>query len=180
MRIIAGTAKGRRLRSLGGETRPMTDRVREGVFSSLAALVPGAGVLDLFAGTGSIGLEALSRGAASVIFVERSRRALQVLRSNIAAVDLGGKVVGGDVESFLSGPPTEDFDLAFVDPPYDLSLPSVQSILDRLAPWLAGEATVVLHRRAGSPPAKAPAGLTMVDRRRYGDSEITRMKKEAT
>ncbi len=180
MRIIAGAAKGRRLRSIGGATRPMTDRVREGVFSSLGERVVGARVADLFAGTGSIGLEALSRGAESVLFVERSHAALRVLRSNVAAVGLGGRVVAGDVGASLDASAGLVFDLAFVDPPYALSLASVQSILDRLAPRLAGGGIVVLHRRAGSPPAAAPEGMAVVDRRRYGDSEITRMVKEAT
>jgi 16S rRNA (guanine966-N2)-methyltransferase len=178
MRIIAGIARGRRLRSLSGETRPMTDRVREGVFSALGSMVDGAVVLDLFAGTGAIGLEALSRGAATVVFVERSRRALRVLRSNIDAVGLGGEVAAGDVDRYLESP-GRDFDLAFVDPPYSISLASVQATLGRLVPRLAGDATVVLHRRVGTTP-DAPAGLTMVDQRRYGDSEITRMVKEAS
>jgi len=176
MRIIAGTAKGRRIRSLGGETRPMTDRVREGVFSSLGRLVAGADVVDLYAGTGAVGLEALSREASSVVFVERSRRALEVLRANVAAVGLGGTVVAGDVERFLRETAGE-FTLGFVDPPYAASLASVQTVLGLLARRLAPGATVVLHRRAGTGPEQVE-GLRITDRRRYGDSEITRLVKE--
>jgi len=179
MRIISGTAGGRRLRSLGGTTRPMMDRAREGLFSSLGAAVAGSRVLDLFAGTGSLGLEALSRGAAAAVFVERDRRALGVLRANVAAVGLGGEVVASDVGPFLERPGPA-FDLAFVDPPYALSLASVESVLEALLPHLAGGAVIVLHRRAGEDEVAPPGGVVVVDRRRYGDTEITRMVKEAT
>jgi 16S rRNA (guanine966-N2)-methyltransferase len=179
MRIIAGTAGGRRLRSLGGATRPMMDRAREGLFSSLGEAVAGARVLDLYAGTGSLGLEALSRGAASAVFVERDRRALSVLRSNVESVGLGGDVVPSDVGAFLERPgPLSD--LVFVDPPYGRSLASVESVLEALLPHLAGGAVIVLHRRAGGDGVAPPAGVVVVDRRRYGDTEITRMVKEAT
>jgi 16S rRNA (guanine966-N2)-methyltransferase len=179
MRIIAGVAGGRRLRSLGGATRPMMDRAREGLFSSLGAVVAGSRVLDLFAGTGSLGLEALSRGAASAVFVERDRKALDVLQANVAALGLGGEVVAAEVGAFLERPGAP-FDLAFVDPPYALSLASVESVLEALLPHLAGGAVIVLHRRAGEDGMAPPAGAVVVDRRRYGDTEITRMVKEAT
>ena len=177
MRIITGLAKGRRLAApRGGGTRPMTDRAKEGVFSSLGASVAGARVLDLFAGSGSLGLEALSRGAAEAVFVERARPALAALRANLATVGLGGRVVAADVDAYLdaaAGP----FDLAFVDPPYALSLASVERTLGKLAPRLAAGAVVVLHRRAGEGPGPLP-GLAVIDRRRYGDTEITRLVKE--
>jgi 16S rRNA (guanine966-N2)-methyltransferase len=177
MRIIAGLAKGRRLQApRDGGTRPMTDRAREGVFSSLGEKVCGARVADLYAGSGSLGLEALSRGAAAVVFVERSRGALAALRANLGAVGLGGEVVAGEVSDYLAravGP----FDLAFVDPPYALPLASVKQVLDALARRLAEGGTVVLHRRAGE-GLTPPAGLVVTDRRRYGDSEITRLVKE--
>lgn len=179
MRIIAGTARGRRLRSLGGSTRPMMDRAREGLFSSLGVAVAGSQVLDLYAGTGSLGLEALSRGAESAVFVERDRRALGVLRANVAAVGLGGTVVAAEVSAFLERPGGR-FDLAFVDPPYALSLASVASVLEALLPHLATGAVIVLHRRAGEDGPEPPDGVVVVDRRRYGDTEITRMVKEAT
>jgi len=179
MRVIAGLAKGRRLLApRDGGTRPMTDRAREGVFSSLGSAVPGARVLDLYAGSGSLGLEALSRGAVSVVFVERGRAALAVLRANVAAVGLGGDVVAGDVAVYL-GRAAGPFDLAFVDPPYALALASVEQVLGGLVHLLAAGGTVVLHRRAGEGLAP-PAGLEVTDRRRYGDSEITRLVKEGT
>ncbi|MDH5372871.1 MAG: 16S rRNA (guanine(966)-N(2))-methyltransferase RsmD, partial [Acidimicrobiia bacterium] len=120
MRIIAGHAKGRRLRSPHGlATRPMMDRVREALFSSLGARIPGSRVLDLYAGSGSLGLEALSRGAESSVFVEQGRAALDALRENVEMIGLDGVVVAVDVASFLRSTP-EQFDVVFVDPPYAL------------------------------------------------------------
>jgi 16S rRNA (guanine966-N2)-methyltransferase len=176
MRIIAGVAKGRRLLAPRAGTRPMMDRAREGLFSSLGERVAGARVLDLYAGSGSLGLEALSRGAASVVFVERDRAALAVLRANVAAVGLGGEVVGGEVDAYLSRA-AGSYDLVFVDPPYALPLASVQSTLARLLGLLAAGGDVVLHRRVGEGLGRLP-GLTVIDRRRYGDTEITRLVKE--
>ena len=101
MRIIAGAARGRRLVGPPGQTtRPMTDRVRESLFSSIAAWLPDGVVLDLYAGTGSMGLEALSRGAKEVTFVEKDRNALDALRKNVDAVGLGGRIISGDVDRF--------------------------------------------------------------------------------
>jgi 16S rRNA (guanine966-N2)-methyltransferase len=178
VRIIAGAAKGLRLRTPAGPgTRPMMDRVREALFSSLGAAVDGAVVLDLFAGSGSLGLEALSRGAASAVFVERSRAAIAALQSNVAAVGLGGEVVASDVEAFLAGD-SGRYHLVFVDPPYAAGLASVARILALLAPRLADDAVVVLHRRAGDAEPVVPEGLGVVDRRSYGDAEITRLAKE--
>ena len=176
MRVIAGLAKGRPLRAPGEGTRPMMDRVREALFSSLGPRVAEAAVLDLYAGSGSIGLEALSRGAERVVFVERGRRALAALRRNLEAVGLGGEVVAGDVGSYLEGC-TDTFDLVFVDPPYDRPLASVEEVLGRVVTLLRAGGVVVVHRRAGSGAPEVP-GLEVVDRRRYGDTEITRLQIE--
>jgi 16S rRNA (guanine966-N2)-methyltransferase len=178
MRIIAGEAKGRRLRSpRGSGTRPMMDRVREAVFSSLGGAVVDARVLDLYAGAGTLGLEALSRGARSVVFVESADTALRALRDNVELVGLGGSIVASDVASFLETD-TGVFDLAFVDPPYDVPLPSVQHLLGLLADRLAGGAAVVLHRRSGSGDPSLPPGVSITGRRRYGTAEIIRLAKE--
>ncbi len=155
----------------------MMDRVKEAVFSSLGDRVRGAVVLDLYAGSGSLGLEALSRGAAAATFVEWSRSARAALSANVAAVGLGGDVVPARVEDYLErpGPPV---DLAFVDPPYALPLPSVEHVLALLERRLADGAVVVLHRRAGTGEATPPPGMEIADRRRYGDAEVTRLVKE--
>jgi 16S rRNA (guanine966-N2)-methyltransferase len=179
MRIIAGIAKGRPLTApKGPRPRPMMDRAKEAIFSMLAPEVVDARVLDLYAGSGSMGLEALSRGAADVVFVESWREAVKTLRANLTSVGLGGEIVVATVEDWLRRA-TGRFDIAFVDPPYDLPLPSVEEVLGLLAPRLSDGATVVVHRRSGSGEVASPAGLTVVDRRRYGDAEITRLMKEA-
>ena len=176
MRVIAGLAKGRVLRAPGEGTRPMMDRVREALFSSLGARVEGAGVLDLYAGSGSLGLEALSRGADRVVFVERGRRAIAALQANVAAVGLGGEIVRADVAAFVDGA-AGPFDLVFVDPPYDLPLASVEEVLGGVARLLRAGGVVVVHRRAGTGLPSVP-GLELVDRRRYGDTELTRFAHE--
>ncbi len=178
MRIIAGRARGRTLSGpKGSGTRPMTDRVREALFSSLGDRVVEARVLDLYAGSGSLGLEALSRGARSVVFVERAREALTALRRNAAAVGLGGEIVADDVERFLERT-GGSFDLVFVDPPYGLSLASVEEVLAKLEPRLEPGALVVLHRRAGEEPPEVTGLLVQVDERTYGDSRLWRYLKE--
>ena len=175
MRIIAGIAKGRRLQGPPGlTTRPFPDRAREAVFSSLGEAVVAAAVLDLFAGTGSLGLEALSRGAATATFVEHDGAALRVLRRNIEAVGLGGTVVAVDVERFVRRPGGR-YDLAFVDPPYDLPLASVVRTLEGLEPAMVNGGVVVVHRRRGGEPPD-PRGFTLVDHRRYGDAEVWRLQ----
>lgn len=182
MRIIAGAAKGRRLVGPKGmTTRPMTDRAKEGLFSSIRAAVTSAQVLDLYAGSGSLGLEALSRGAAGAVFVEKNRAALSALRSNIEAVGLGGEVVAADVMTALraGGPLTTraPFDLVFVDPPYPDSVTSVEATLAALVPRLTDGALVVLHRRAGERPPEVE-GLAVAGERTYGSAKLWRLVKE--
>jgi 16S rRNA (guanine966-N2)-methyltransferase len=155
----------------------MTDRTKEAVFSSLGAAVVDATVLDLFAGSGSLGLEALSRGAAAATFVERDRKALAALRANVDAVGLGGDVVARDVARYLAAPPAS-CDLAFVDPPYALPLASVSEILERLEHWMTAGGTVVVHRRWGEEPPARIGSLELSQRRRYGDADIWRFAKE--
>ncbi len=178
MRVIAGLAKGRRLTSPGAATRPLTDRAKEALFSALGGLIPGARVLDLYAGSGSLGIEALSRGAGDATFVERDAAALRALRANLAAVDLGGRVVGGAVERFLDREAGE-FDLAFVDPPWEHSLASVETVLANVDRLLAAEATTVVHRRTGEQPPAGPAGWSAPVRRSYGDTVLWTFQRQA-
>jgi 16S rRNA (guanine966-N2)-methyltransferase len=178
VRVIAGAAKGRRLKSPPGDaTRPMMDRVKEAIFSSLGAAVHGTRVLDLYAGSGSLGLEALSRGADSATFVEWRRDVARVLRENIEMIGLGGVVIAEKVEDHLKKPGIP-VDLAFVDPPYDLALPSVEQVLGLLTRRLADGAIVVLHRRVGTGEPALPPGVEATGRRRYGDAEVTMLTKE--
>lgn len=120
MRVIAGSAKGVPLAAVPGEsTRPITDRVKESLFDILGELVIDARVLDLFAGTGAVGIEALSRGAREAVFVERDRRALSTIRRNLATTRLAERatVVAGDAFAYVARPPAEPFDLIYIAPP---------------------------------------------------------------
>lgn len=124
MRVITGTARGRRLKELEGlETRPTTDRVKEGLFNILQFDIEGRKVLDLFAGTGQLGIECLSRGAASAVFVERRSDAVKLIRDNLKTTELteNARVVAGDSMEYLKGL-REKFDLIFLDPPYAAGL----------------------------------------------------------
>ena len=179
MRIIAGEHKGRRLLGPKGcGTRPITDRVKTALFSILGPAVEDAVVVDLFAGTGSIGLEALSRGARSCCFAERGRMALQRLRANIDLVGLGGRcrIWRGDVFAHLRGWLGElggPVDLAFVDPPYDLVAgprwqAANEKIFDPLAEKLAGQGLVVFRCRRNIPTPAAFGLLCVRERRDYG------------
>ncbi|GEE02391.1 methyltransferase [Gordonia spumicola] len=174
-RIIAGEFRGRRLGVPADTTRPTSDRVREAVFSMLGARLDldGLRVADLYAGTGALGLEAVSRGAASAVLVEADRRAAKVIRDNIATCRAGGRarVVDRSVESFLSasaGP----FDLVFIDPPYDLATDDVDTVLRLLVPSLSDDAWVLVERGARSVPISWPDGLDEVSSKKYGDSVV--------
>lgn len=178
MRIIAGVAKGRLLDTPREGTRPMTGRARESLFSILARRLEGASVLDLYAGSGSLGLEALSRGACEAIFVERERGATAVLAANIERVGLGGRVKTTDVVSYLRSAHAR-FDLVFVDPPYrddDVGVLATLQLLDRV---LEPSGMVVMQRQARS-SVGLPDFLCRVDERRYGDAVITMMERVNT
>ncbi|GAC1442720.1 MAG: 16S rRNA (guanine(966)-N(2))-methyltransferase RsmD [Mycobacteriales bacterium] len=172
-RIIAGQARGRRLKvPNGGVTRPTSDRAREGLFSSLQSLgdVEGSRVLDLFAGSGALGLEALSRGAVSATFVEDDPHALNAIRDNLAAARLpGGHVVPMKVELFLAAAPAPRYDVAFLDPPYGVD---VRSALSALVAWLADDAVVAVERQTRGPALSWPEGLRAERSRRYGEATL--------
>jgi len=180
MRIIGGVARSRRLIAPPGQTtRPMTDRIRESLFSSIAAWLPQSVVLDLYAGTGSMGLEALSRGASSATFVERNREALAALQTNLDTVGLGGTVVAGEVDRFLDRA-RGSFDVAFVDPPYAVALPSLVETMTKLSPLLAHDGIAIVHRRAGETAPDSIDDLFLVDERKYGSAVLWRYAKEQT
>lgn len=187
-RIIAGSARGRRLRTPPGDTtRPTADRVREALFSSLEAELggwDGIRFLDLYAGSGAVGLEALSRGAAAATLVEQDRRALGVLRANVATLGLpGAQVLAGPVERVVAHPPAPGaggsgapggFDVVFADPPYPLASGEVDAVVAALVAhgWLATEALVVVERgRRGEELRFAPP--VVVERTRsYGEATL--------
>lgn len=174
MRVIAGTAGGRRLVTPKGRaTRPTADRVREAVFSSLQPALPGARVLDLFAGSGALAIEALSRGAAAATLVESARPAVAAIRTNLETAGVADRatVVAAALPGALArceGP----FDLLLADPPYDLDREVLGEVLDRATALLAAGAEVRLEQptRAGDPPW--PEGLIAGRVRHYGDTAI--------
>ena len=156
----------------------MMDRVREAVFSALGP-ISGFRVLDLYAGAGTLGLEALSRGAVAATLVEADPRTAAVATANIEVVGLGGEVVKAEVDAFLKRD-DGSYDLVFVDPPFALKQAELAKTLGNLEPRLAAAAVVVVHRRAdGGDPAPWPDQWRVIDRRAYGDSEITRLEKES-
>lgn len=178
MRIIAGLAKGRRIAAPPSGTRPMTGRARESLFAILGERIEGADVLDLYAGSGSLGLEALSRGAASVVFVERSRKASRIIAENIEAVGLGGTVVTAPAATVVERMDTR-FDVIFIDPPYRDADHEVAALVGALERVLAERGLVIVHRQSSS-SIEAPEFLTCTDERRYGDAVVTMMERPAT
>jgi 16S rRNA (guanine966-N2)-methyltransferase len=176
-RIISGTAGGRRLKVPRAGVRPTGDRAREALFNSLKSLVDlrGAAVLDLYAGSGALGLEALSRGAGSVLFVESAPGVLPVLKENLAAVGLpGGHVIAGSVPTVVRGAPRGAVDLVLADPPYTTPVEEVQEVLRALVSrgWLAPGAVVVVERSSREEPWEWPTPLTGLRDRRYGEAQL--------
>jgi 16S rRNA (guanine966-N2)-methyltransferase len=178
-RVIAGAAGGRRLAVPPGQsTRPTSDRAREGLFGTvLSELGPmdGKHVLDLYAGSGAIGLEALSRGAESVLLVESDARTAGVIKANVRAVGIpGAQVVTSRVERFLAGQPRRAYDLVFADPPYAVTAAEITKILTLLAAagarWLADGALVVVERATRSGDLDWPPGYNPGKYRRYGEA----------
>ncbi|AKU16361.1 16S rRNA (guanine(966)-N(2))-methyltransferase RsmD [Luteipulveratus mongoliensis] len=174
-RIIAGTVGGRRLTTPPGDgTRPTSDRVRESLFSRLEHLeaLRGATVLDLYAGSGALGLEAASRGATSVTLVESDRKAAKVIQRNISDLDLSQcRVRAETVERALAGAPAEGtVDLLLADPPYDVPPEALDGVLELAIPWLAADALLVVERSSHSPEPTWPADVELIGPRRYGDT----------
>lgn len=177
-RIVAGSARGRRLKvPRGTSTRPTSDRVREALFSALSASFgdfAGLRVLDLYAGSGALGLEALSRGAAHCLLVESDVRAAGVIRANVSLVGLpGAVVVQAPVERVLLEPPDQPYDLLVADPPYALSTPALSGVLAALTRgWLASDAVVVVERDRRGPPVVWPEGIAATRERSYGETTL--------
>jgi 16S rRNA (guanine966-N2)-methyltransferase len=206
VRVISGELRGRRFTApKGTATRPTSDRVREAVFSIIADHVPGARVLDLFAGSGAMAIEALSRGAASAVLVESDRHTLRVLEHNLFELGLSGRAstLCAPVERFLAaspppghalaadggpaanasappkGPSTGPFDLIFADPPYRIGPALAAGILTDVARrgWMSPGALIVWEHAAGAPP-EAPDGIRLAKTRRYGDTQISIFEEE--
>ena len=172
MRVIAGRLKGRRLETPTWEgLRPTSDKLRETLFNILAPRIEGARVLDGFAGTGAVGIEALSRGAAHVTFVEKAPRAVALVRANLAACGIEGgyTIEQSDVVAALRGS-RDAFDLILLDPPYDL--PHVGDVLEAASSRLAAGGLLVLERATRREPGEPPRLLRVRDVK-SGDSSLT-------
>ncbi len=176
-RIIGGTAGGRRLQTpTGDKTRPTSDRVREALFSALESWcgsLHDLRVLDLYAGSGALGLEAWSRGAAAVTFVESDRRTAALISTNAGV--LGCRVAdvrAASVASTLAGTPPAPYDVVLSDPPYPLSEEELAADLEALQAWLAPDALVVVERSRRSPEPTWPAGIEAGRSKRYGETTL--------
>lgn len=177
MRVVAGSARGRRLAVPPGTgTRPTSDRTREAVFGRLDAwdVVVDARVLDLFCGSGALALEALSRGAASAVGVEADRSAARVAASNARTLGLPLQVVHDRAQRWLERPVEDDdrLDLVLLDPPYELAEPVLAGLLRAVASRCAPGAVVVLERSARSPDPTWPDGLLALQPRTYGETRV--------
>ena len=182
MRVITGTARGRRLLELEGlETRPTTGKVKEGVFSALQFDIEGRRVLDLFAGTGQMGIECLSRGAASAVFVDRRKDAFEVVKKNLALTGLTdrARVVHGDSQDFIART-SETFDLVFLDPPYASGL--LEEILSRITTpgfdILEPYGIIVAEHPAEKTLPALPPPYCSLRTYRYGKIAVTLFRRE--
>lgn len=178
MRVISGHYRGRRLKSLSGSTiRPTADRVKEAMFNILAHAPKCAKVLDLYAGSGALGIEAISRGAQSVVFVDDNHRALDVLRQNLThcKIDRNADVIRWDIAQNLDCLKRyqRQFDLVFMDPPYHRNL--VEITLQRLllTGCVADNVTIVAEHESGCPIKMPENSLLLIDSRRYGSTQLS-------
>jgi 16S rRNA (guanine966-N2)-methyltransferase len=176
-RIVAGSAGGRRLQVPPKVTRPTSDRVREALFNALEVVLDleGLRVLDLYAGSGALGFEALSRGAATATFVEADRKAADVLRKN--ANDLHfpeAKVIARPAEAVVATPPDEPYDLIFADPPYAITDAQLTKVLDGLVlnAWTAPGTLLIVERASRSPRPLWPSPVESLRDKRYGDTTL--------
>jgi 16S rRNA (guanine(966)-N(2))-methyltransferase RsmD len=179
-RIVAGRLGGRRISAPAGpHTRPTSDRVREALFSALESMTDlrGARFADLYAGSGAVGLEALSRGAVQVLLVEADPRAGRVIRGNIDALDAApaARLAPGKVAQVLAaGPPDGPYDVVFADPPYAVPEEEITAMLAALVDggWLAADAVVVVERSSRGPEINWVPGITGERSRRYGETTL--------
>lgn len=178
MRVITGTARGRRLETLPGEdTRPTGEKVKEGLFSAIQFEIEGRRVLDLFAGSGQLGIEALSRGAAGCVFVDRSREAVEVIRRNLKAANLtqNTQVLNLDADAYLQRP-GDRFDLVFLDPPYASGLQ--EPMLQKVGPLVNDGGAVICESDGSQTLPETVGGLSLRRTYRYGRVALWLYRKQ--
>lgn len=176
-RIISGSARGRTLKVPASGTRPTSDRVRESIFNSLQHRLGNwyeLRVLDLYAGSGAFGLEALSRGAAAATAVEKVASAAAVIKANATTIGLPLTVVTSSVESFVTRGTASTFDVVFIDPPYELASSAIEDLLGGLIEhgFLSEDSVIVIERSARSEPISLPEPLTEADMRTHGETIV--------
>lgn len=173
-RIVAGAAGGRRLKVPPKGTRPTSERVREALFSSLESMMDldGARVLDLYAGSGALGFEALSRGAGHATFVESDRRAAEVLKSNAKDLGFAGVMIANRTAEAYATTEGEKFDVVFADPPYAVTDDELAKVLHGLRHRLAPDAVLVVERASRSGEPAWPDGVEPLRAKRYGDTAV--------
>ena len=178
MRVITGTARGRKLNTLEGrEVRPTTDQVKEAMFSIIQFDIEGRRVLDLFAGTGQLGIECLSRGADSVVFIDQSREAVKIIKENLKACGLSAPVLQQEALSYLHG--CGSFDLIFVDPPYDSGLYEPVLNVINSVDILSDGGIIVCESRRETPMPELAAPYQKRREYRYGKVKLTLYVKES-
>lgn len=178
MRIIAGSAKGRIIKAPAGmATRPTSDKVREAIFSSIGDIVSGSLVLDLFAGSGALGLEALSRGARKTIFVDFSLKAIKTINSNLANLDFAdsAEVKRQKAERFLDGYNNEPFNLIFLDAPYKIGLINLAAIVQSALKLLDKEGLMIVEHDA---KVKLSEKFPVIKSKKYGQTMISYLEKD--
>ena len=179
MRVISGEYRGTKLDAPEGlSTRPTIDRVKEGIFSSIGFQVPGARVLDLFAGSGQMGIESLSRGAKSCTFIDRDRKAVAVINGNIKRCGIkdGVKVYNTTAEAFL-GRNREHFDIVFLDPPYSNEI--LEKIIPAVYDILEDNGIIIAESELGWSLKKEISGLVEITKYKYGKVQVTKFQKES-
>lgn len=181
-RVISGSAKGKRLNSVPGDVvRPITDRVKESLFNILRADLPGCAFLDLFGGTGSVGIEALSRGASYARFIERYKPAVRAIRENLALTNLGesGEVLQMDSFVYLEREPDRDFDYVFVAPPqYKELWQRAMLALDKKPEWLVSDGWIIVQIDPKEYEALALKNFSEFDQRKYGNTLLVFYERE--
>ncbi len=181
LRVIAGSAKGTRLKSVPGEsTRPITDVVKEALFNILGNEVNGIKVLDLFGGTGAVGIEALSRGAASATFLDTNWRAVRVIQENLQATHLDSRavVLHQDAFSFLANPSGESYDLIYIAPPqYKEMWLKTMRLLDEHPQWLSETGQIIVQINPLEWGEQTFTHFTVFDQRKYGDTLLLFFEK---
>ena len=178
MRVISGTARGRKLEAPRGmSTRPTTDMVKEAIFSSVQFSVPGAKVLDLFSGSGRMGIECLSRGAVSAVFVDADLKAIDVIKKNLKTCSLFDKsrVVNMQAEAFLATC-KDKFDMVFLDPPYNKGI--LEKIIEKVYQNLSEGGIIIAESELGWKLDKDISGLCEVKVYKYGKIQVTKFIKE--